>query len=157
MHIKKLKRGQRYVVVCRTRVKGSTVGLGSRTYKLGDMVTPSGSPTRDPNKAAIYTKGDDDFPWWDDFDWGNLGLYFEPRLISIQLVEEVTSSQTEKSFRDSHEALKRAAPALAKSGVTLDLSPDIPRYHVDAQGRLVRVLNGETHTGTLVSGEFVFL
>lgn len=75
--------------------------------------------------------------------------------VVIESPGDVTPEERRKNVRAGQEALERAKTALARSGVTLGLAPDIPKYHVDAEGRLVRVLGEKKQTGKLVNGKFV--
>lgn len=66
-----------------------------------------------------------------------------------------TSEERTKNVRAGQEALKRASKSLAKPGVVLKLKPGTPKYHIDAQGRLVRVLGSKKQIGKLIDGAFV--
>lgn len=75
--------------------------------------------------------------------------------VVIEAPDGVTQAERRANILAGQQALKRARTALAQPGVTLDLAPEIPRYHVDAQGRLVRVLGEKKQIGKLVNGAFV--
>lgn len=75
--------------------------------------------------------------------------------VVIEAPRGVTPAERRANILAGQEALKRAKTALARPGVMLDLAPEIPRYHVDAQGRLVRVLGEKKQIGKLVNGAFV--
>lgn len=82
-----MRKGQNYVVQCHTGVSRRKVLLGSRgRYQPGDLVTEDGTPTRDPNEAAIYVHdGDEEFPFEDVYDWGTLRDYFKPVPVTISV------------------------------------------------------------------------
>lgn len=81
---------QKYIVQCIRAVTASRVGLGNRgLIKKGDFITEFGAPTRDPNKAAIYSwKEGNDFPFEQEMPAGSLKEFFRPVPVSILPLEE---------------------------------------------------------------------
>ena len=61
-----------------------------------------------------------------------------------------------RNVAEGRSALTRAKTALARPGVQVRVSADIPLYHADpkAPGLLVRTLNGRETRGRLVGGKF---
>ncbi|MDO9436319.1 hypothetical protein [Hydrogenophaga sp.] len=57
------------------------------------------------------------------------------------------------------EALARAAPKIAKAGVTVKSAATVPLFRADPQdpSRLIREVNGKTATGRFVNGKFKVL
>lgn len=84
-----MKKGQKYVVRCHTKVKASKVGLGNKTFLPGTYVTYDGSPTTDINKAYVYLhkiefeEFDFDGTPWDEVTPVN---FFSP--VPVRLIEE---------------------------------------------------------------------
>lgn len=70
MKLSKMKRDQKYIVVCTNAITRSKAGLGSSgRFVPGEYITENGTPTSDPNArrkpAAVYVRGKDDFPFRD--------------------------------------------------------------------------------------------
>jgi len=90
-----MNKGQNYVVRCHTKVKGSKVGLGNKTFLPGTYVTYEGDPTNDLNKAHVYTHLEcDDLGEWNQFpfeDSDEVGYppsdFFSP--VPVRLVVEI--------------------------------------------------------------------
>ena len=88
-----MNKGQKYVVRCYSKVKGSKVGLGSKTFLPGTYVTYEGVPTDDLNKAHIYNhlEWGDEFQFDDNGDDGSmLSDFFSP--VPVRLVVEILES-----------------------------------------------------------------
>ena len=68
MEYKKVKQGQKYIVVCIRSISRNIAGLGnSGSFPKDSFVTNKGTPTLDPNDprkpAQVYKKGHEDFPF----------------------------------------------------------------------------------------------
>ena len=64
----KIKKGQKYIVVCTQSIARNVAGLGNNgTFPKDCFVTHKGTPTDDPNDprrpAQVYTRGAEDFPF----------------------------------------------------------------------------------------------
>ena len=57
--------------------------------------------------------------------------------------------------REGQLALERVMPVFAKCGIVLDLSPNVPKFHEDSEGRIIQVLNGVSSYVKIVDGEVV--
>lgn len=81
-----MKKGQKYVVQCIKSVAKSKVGLGSKgNFPKSHYVKKDGGATKSIDKAFVYTKGNQDFPFDDDFTSGfSLSDYFCAVPCSIQ-------------------------------------------------------------------------
>jgi hypothetical protein len=88
-----MNKGQKYVVRCDSKVKGSKIGLGNKTFLPGTYVTYDGDPTTDLDKAYVYThlEHDEEFSF-DDTEWNDgltPGDFFSP--VPVRLKVEIIS------------------------------------------------------------------
>lgn len=66
------------------------------------------------------------------------------------------AEEMQRNVASGHAALKRAAKAFVKAGVTLRRGRNVPLYRADPKEPriLIRELNGRSERGTFVGGEF---
>jgi hypothetical protein len=122
-------------------------------------------PVRDPECAVCLPLrirvGRRDAEWILQYAMEKLGRLQRPGRVTfgsvtIDNVERASGPERERNVAEGVAALRRAATALSTPGVTLDLPPSMARYHShpNADGRLIRVMNGEETTGTFENGTF---
>lgn len=71
------------------------------------------------------------------------------------LDRSVSDSQWSSNVRTGQEALSVVLEALSVPGVDLGLEEEIPKYHVDTEGRLVRVQGNRREHVEVVNGKFL--
>lgn len=75
--------------------------------------------------------------------------------VEVTVRRSVSDPRWAKNVRAGQEALAGATKVLSAPGVELGLKAKIPKYHVDAKGRLIRVLGRKREIVELVNGKFL--